>query len=66
MSVSLITKSIVPQNLQSSFLINIPGADNTEKQCVTFLNIKDTFHCITRKKDYNNDIKIIILKSITN
>ena len=28
MSVSLITKSIVPQSLHSSFLIGIPGADN--------------------------------------
>ena len=28
MSVSLITKSIVPQNLHSSFLTGIPGPDN--------------------------------------
>ena len=29
MPVSLITKSIVPQNLHSSFLTGIPGSDNS-------------------------------------
>ena len=31
MSVSLITKSVVPQNLRSSFLFGFPGPDNKKQ-----------------------------------